>query len=275
MKPVLESKDVTVLIVNYRGADDTINCLRSLNNLAEAPGRIIVIDNNSNDGSVDKIFFEWSKFATPVTICEENIQTEYIKSKYIIFMSKINGGYSHGNNIGIKISLMNTDCKYIWILNNDTIVDENSLKYLLDKFHYDKKYGIIGSTLIDINTKKIQCAGGGRISKVTGKTYDILNSYNTNNIKFLNKDIIEQKLHYINGASMLISRDVFEYIGIFDENYFMYYEDVDFCMRASKKIKLGWAYNSIVYHKQGSSSNIYSKKIFSLHSRKRIMYKLF
>ena len=209
MKPLLESKDVTVLIVNYRGADDTINCLRSLYELVEAPGRIIVIDNNSNDGSVDKIFFFWLEFASPTIIRNDDIETTNLKSSSIILIMPENGGYAYGNNAGIRLAFRDSGCKAVWILNNDTIVHYLSLRCICNRSNNEKIYSIVGSTLIFFyNNKKIQCVAGSTINKFTGKTSHIHENKNISIINNVDKLKIETQIDTINGASFFIPKIV-------------------------------------------------------------------
>ena len=266
MKSLLESKDVTVLIVNYRGADDTINCLYSLHNLVEAPGRIIVIDNNSNDGSVDKIFFAWCKYASPSIVKENDIETTRIKSRSIILMMPKNGGYAYGNNGGIRLAFKYSGCKAVWIINNDTISKYNTLKELCIQYNSHNNH-IIGSSLVYLHDKKtIQCLGGGYYNIFFGTTRHIGENNNIHHIDTVKEKYLRKNIDYINGASLFIHKDIINIIGNFDERFFMYYEDVELCIRAKKYgIKCSWASKSIIYHKAGETikqliSNIKIKK---------------
>ncbi|MBQ3060315.1 MAG: glycosyltransferase family 2 protein [Desulfovibrio sp.] len=257
MKPVLESRDVTVLIVNYRGADDTINCLRSLHDLVEPPGRIIVIDNDSNDGSVDKIFFAWREFASPTIVKGKDIETTDMKSRSIILMMPQNGGYAYGNNAGMRLAFRDSGCKAIWILNNDTIVHQYALKELCNRYNKHIKPCIIGSTLIYADDEtKIQATAGSKLFLPLGLTAQLYNNADINKLDDISQDDVEKKLSDIIGASFFIHRDVVKKNYFFKEDFFLYLEETEYCIRATKNgINLLWAKHSLVIHKEGGSIN--------------------
>ncbi|MBQ3060687.1 MAG: glycosyltransferase family 2 protein [Desulfovibrio sp.] len=282
MKPLLESKDVTVLIVNYRGADDTINCLRSLDKLVEVPGRIIVIDNNSNDGSVDKIFFAWREFASPSIVKAQNIGTTDLKYRSIILTMPKNGGYAYGNNAGMRLAFRDNACKAVWVLNNDTEADTRALYELCKKVYTEKC--IVGSTLVYHHDKKtVQCLGGSKVNKFLGTTSHICEGMNIKDINILSEYDIEYRLDAINGASMLIPKNIIHKTGFINEKFFMYYEDIEFCQRAKNYyINILWSKHSIVYHNVGSTiitleminkqNKRYNNYIYYTSLRNRIYY---
>lgn len=242
-----------VIILNYNNADDTIACLRSLYALGQAPGAVIVVDNHSTDNSCAAILQAWRQWATPVSIVPGAPSPG---EKAVLLQMPANDGFSAGNNAGIRQALQNNDCNAIWILNNDTEVQPGALGKLCACLNTQPEAGLAGSTLVYAHDRNIvQCAGGFSINKYCGTTPAVC-GYS------LLKDILQQpvatitrQIRYLCGASMLIRREVFERIGQFREDYFLYYEDAEFCLRAQKAgFKLAWAPLSIVYHKEGSST---------------------
>ena len=152
-------------------------------------------------------------------------------------------GFTGGNNAGIRFALNQNDCDFLWLLNNDTVVEKNTLSEMLAVAKSGKKIGITGSKLMDYDTpQKIQ-ALGGNINTSFGQTHHLLSE------KALDK------LNYIIGASFLISKECLERIGFLDENFFLYNEDCDYCLTAqSHGFKISVALASVVYHKEGGSS---------------------
>lgn len=227
----IEKRSVAVILLNWRGAQDTIDCIVSLLSAGIDLRDIIVIDNNSKDNSI------------------ENISNAF--KSLDILESDHNGGFAYGCNIGIKTALKR-DYEYIWLLNNDTLVNCQTLPQMLEIFSkdVDSNIGIVGSLIRYLEFPyDIQAIGGGRVNRLTGQTKNILE---TSQI---------EKIDYITGASMLVSKKVFEQIGLLDEKYFMYWEDVEFCIRAKKfGFGIAVAANSLVLHKEGASIGSQSSK---------------
>ncbi|MGK7368687.1 MAG: glycosyltransferase family 2 protein, partial [Candidatus Halalkalibacterium sp. M3_1C_030] len=138
--PALTEPKVHIIILNWNGKEDTIECLNSLKALEYPNFEIVVVDNASSDGSVSEI-----KDKFPETTLLE---------------SEINRGYAGGNNIGLRYAL-NHDSDYAWILNNDTVVDKNALGSLVKKMKIDGSIGICGSRLVYYHDREtIQALGG-------------------------------------------------------------------------------------------------------------------
>ncbi len=191
-----------------------------------------------------------------------------ITTKYpvVFIQSGDNLGFAGGNNVGIRYALMKGDFKYIWILNNDTVVDKEALSRMVNIFEsHGNKIGIVGSKLIKYyNPSKIQVLCGTK--KLTWRTGNY-GKYICPNCEHI--DTMEKPFEiegYVVGASMLINVELIKDIGLFDEAYFMWAEEADFCFRA---LKNGWKLyccpSSIVYHKEGGASEEgYNKKFLWL-----------
>jgi GT2 family glycosyltransferase len=173
----------------------------------------------------------------------------------ILIQNGSNKGFSAGNNVGIQYALKK-GADYIWVLNNDTVVDRNTLGDLVTLMDSDQRIGISGTTLYFLSEPgKIQTIGGGKIKSVIG--LDRFSTSSTN-------------IDYISGTSLFVRRELFEQVGLLDEGFFFYWEDVDFSHRAKKlDWKLAVATNASVYHKfsstvgkQSLQSDLY--KVFSL-----------
>jgi GT2 family glycosyltransferase len=225
---------VFIVVLNWNGWEDTNECLASLMKLGYPNFKILVVDNASTDASVS------------------NIQQEFPKIR-ILQMSE-NRGYAAGNNEGIRYA-MDHGADYIWILNNDTVIEPDSLWPLVKKMEKNKSIGMCGSLLKDYyQTEQVQALGGGRYYKWLGITRLLLpqtkgqNSYEVENI--------EQSLDFILGASMFVSKKFVDSTGLMNENYFLFYEEIDWAVRSKQTYKLGFAPKSVVYHKLNATLNI-------------------
>ena len=259
-----------IIILNYNGWKDTLECIESLvrNRYHVNRARIIIVDNNSSDDSVNNIV-DWFKDREDISF--DTVEYEYnkelkkidISKQFILIKSKTNDGYASGNNIGIKYALKDINARYIWVLNNDVIVENECLENLEHIAEENSDYGVIGSLIMEYYDKsKIQCLGGCKYNYLTATSKPL---YSNKMINDLN-DMMNKKLNidYISGCSMFFRRDTLENIGLLNEDYFLYFEEIDYSKRMKKSnYKLGICKDSIIYHKGGASigsSNIVSKK---------------
>lgn len=215
---------VYIILLNWRGWRDTIGCLRSLGNLAYPNYRTLVVDNGSTDDSVARI-----RKASPDALLIETGE---------------NLGFAGGNNVGIRHAL-ERGADYIWILNNDTIVELATLSAMVEAAGAKSRIGAVGSVLYHMKEpNRVQTWGGGRINLWRG-----VSRYNAGPVS-------EDMLHYITGASLLISREALQDVGLLDEDFFMYWEDADLGFRLRKA---GWnlatANDSRVWHKEYGGTN--------------------
>jgi len=189
-------------VLNYNGKEVIKNCLNSLFKMNYPNFEVIVVDNNSSDGSL-----ELAKANFPRAV--------FIKNEE-------NLGFSAGNNMGIRYALEHL-AEYVLLLNNDTEVEYDFLRKIIGTFATDKKIGIVSPVIMAGNSKKIWFAGG-KINWLTMKTK------HENNIE--NRDFYDTD--FISGCAMLVRAEVFGKIGLLDEDYFLYWEDADFSVRAKK-----------------------------------------
>ena len=265
-------KKVYIIILNYNGWQDTIECLESVLKSNYKNHQVIVVDNKSPNNSMDYLI-KWAKGEIDLWLPDNNplkhfsFPLEKKPIEYILYTKEgaLNGGdiekenklenpiifiqagenrgFAAGNNIGIKYALAKNDFEYVWLLNNDTVIEKDTLKNLI-KYANDNDIGICGSVLKYYDDPNIIQAYGGTVNKFFGTGKHILN-----------KNQIEKKLDYIVGASFLINKRVIDKIGLLPEEYFLYYEDTDYSFSAkNNNFKLGITFNSIVYHKEGSST---------------------
>jgi GT2 family glycosyltransferase len=224
----MKSKLVYILILNWNGWQDTIECVESCKKLTYPHFRILLVDNGSTDGS-------------------ENILRERFPGMDFIQTGK-NLGFAGGNNVGIQYALDNR-ADYIWLLNNDTVVAPDSLTYLVDAMEQSIRTGIVGSKIYYYKEQdKIWFAGGlWRNEKVYSRHRG---NDETDGGQF--DEIIPSD--FISGCSLLIRSEIVRDIGFMDESYFLYWEDVDWNVRVAA---VGWNIlfvpQSRVWHKVSSS----------------------
>lgn len=193
---------VCAIVLNYNGGELTKDCLTSVYHSDYLNCEVVVVDNNSQDGS-----FELAK--------------KYFSSAHFIKNEK-NIGFAGGNNIAIRFALEKF-ADYIFLLNNDATVEKNAISKLVDFAEKNKEAGIC-SPIIYNQSGKIWFSGG-KIKWLTMKSIHIA--------KILSNEPYETE--FISGCAMLIKKDIFREIGLLDDRYFLYYEDDDFCVQARKK----------------------------------------
>lgn len=230
---------VYIIIINYGTPLHTIECLESILHNDHVNYQAVVVDIANIHYSVDTIT-AW------ISGKEDN--------RFVLIAEQENKGFAFANNIGIKYSLEQNDCNFLWVLNNDTIIAKNSLEELV-KFYgqnVDKETcGFIGSKILDYENRDVIQNVGGTFNKWTG--YSVLLGMGEKDVgQFEDKRI---KLDYVVGAAMFFSPSLVSEIGLMPEDYFLYYEDIDWCITAQKSgFKNTTCIKSLVYHKQGVST---------------------
>lgn len=243
---------LAIIIINYRTPTLVIDCLQSLvTEIDFSQHQIIIVDNKSGDNSLE--------------ILENAIAENQWQSWVRLIASPVNGGFSAGNNVGLKA----IDAEAYLLLNSDTIVRKDAIGILLDNLKDNPQVGIFSPRLEWLDeTPQISCFNyhnplselidGASTSIVT----KILNNFNVP-LPVADKPI---KPQWTSFACVLIRREVITQIGLMDEGYFMYYDDVDYCRQARKA---GWEILHIpsarVVHLRGGSSS--TKK--DVNQRKR------
>lgn len=270
-----------VIILNYNNWKYTINCIRSLLNMSYKKFRIMVLDNASTDGSVEYLcawmngenvetvqvnkqlqkYIVNTQQAIPSLVIEsfetQKLDTQNLKEKRVVVIKNSeNTGFAAGNNIAIRCAMQQRDCAYVWILNNDTIVDtaalENAVEYA--KRHPDS--AIIGATLLEMNQPdKIQALGGSAFDYYFARGHALYNGYKKDDIKKIK--ISYDDIGYVSGASMFITKENLKKIGLIPEDFVYYFEEIIWCMKAKKEgLNLGYAPECIVYHEGGATTKL-------------------
>ena len=293
---------VYILILNYNGWSDTIECLESVFRNSYLNYQVVVIDNGSPNGSMEKIK-NWSEGKQEL-LCPESTHplyhlshplikkpipyVYYIREEaerggnperekqltdsqakrnlnpnihssswpgtsptshcpLILIQTGENLGFAGGNNVGIRCAMAKGDCNYVWLLNNDTVIEKNALTEMMSFAESDEKIAMVGSKLLFYNESNvIEAIGGSSI---------ILKTLNSHAYFEEDKGQWDKPIEpdYITGASVLVRKHLIDRIGLLDEAYFMYVEDLDWSLKAkSEGYKLIYCYQSMIWHKKGA-----------------------
>lgn len=219
---------ITAITVNWNKPQDTCVCVDLLLKQTGYEPSVILVDNGSDDDSINIFREKYNNFPVKLLELNENI------------------GFAGGYNAGINYALRTTT-EYILIINNDTIPSVNLLQALIQPM--DVNIGVTAPVIYYADEPTRIWSMGGDISPIF---LEPLNAHNRN------KPIPTQPTPrtFLSGCVMLIKRQVMEDVGIFDKQFFAYYEDLDLCMRINKTgIKMLLAPNAEVYHKVSLSSD--------------------
>lgn len=248
-----------VILLNYGNAPDTVACLRALADMPAGPGRVIVVDNHSPDDSVARIMRQWGAFASPALVREADIDEAFPApgARHLLLARSVNDGFSAGNNAGIRLALRDEGCRAVWLLNTDTLPEPGALAALCRRMSEASAPGIVGSTLVYAHDRNaVQTLGGDRLHHLLGTTSALGNGQElARALRLWPRERVERQLDAVTGASMLIHCAVLKKAGGLDEAFFLYCEDMEFCLRArTAGFRCAWAPDSVVYHKEGGTT---------------------
>lgn len=227
---------VSIVLLNWNGAHDTIECLGSVGRLAYPCFEAIVVDNASSDDSVVRI------------------RDSYPKVR--IIRSRANLGFAAGNNLAIREALA-AGSDYVWLLNNDTRVAPNTLDELVQAAERDPQIGAVGSVSYHASDpERVEVWGGGYVSLWSGRT------------RIQETPHARSELHYLSAVSVLLRSSTLHDVGLLDERFFMYWEDADLGFRIRRG---GWrlsvASQAAIWHKgTRSTGGLGNPKAYEMYS---------
>ena len=280
---------VYVIVLNWNKWEYTIECLESVFKLKYDNFQVLMVDNGSTDGSEEKII-QWaegklSSKGEYVPYSKDNKPVSYVRydraqaeaggdagleakamedlapgqqHPMVLIQSGANLGYAAGNNVAMRYALARGDLDYVWWLNNDTAAEGGALAALVEMAEEAEGVGAVGSKLLYYDDpSRLQAAGGGTYNPLTGNTVFVGGSAEDDGT--WDKQV---ELGYITGASMLVPKKVVEDVGPMIEEYFLCWEDLNWCLEIKKSgFLLLYCPDSRVFHKEGGTVGRFSPTI--------------
>ncbi|WKB35505.1 glycosyltransferase family 2 protein [Terrilactibacillus sp. S3-3] len=231
---------VAIIILNWNNYKDTTECLLSVDKLEYKPFCVFLVDNHSHDRSFEKL--------------KEDYERHRYNMEIVFIQSGENLGFAGGNNIALE-QAYDQGYSYFWLLNNDTIVLPDSLTYLAAELDANPKAGMAGSKIYYYGTQTIWFAGG-EINTYTGRAkHPGIGEFDRGQYD------ARREVDYITGCSLLVRREVIESVGLMKKEYFFYYEEAEWNLRARNA---GWERiyrpDSRIFHKVSVSTGGEKKK---------------
>jgi GT2 family glycosyltransferase len=239
---------VSIIVLNYNGREDTLACLRSLEHLTYPNVSVIVVDNASSDGSVDAI-----RAAHP---------------QMILIETGANLGFTGGNNIGIKHAL-DHGADYIMLLNNDTIAAPDMLNLMVEVMEADSSIGVTGPMIYYYSSPETIWSAGGQIDWKHGIT-SMIGVNEEDKSQF---GLTPRQVDFVTGCALLVRRNVWEKVGLLDDKFFMYYEETEWCVRASRAgYRIVHVPQAMLWHKISLEERAASPRTYYYMTRNRLLF---
>jgi GT2 family glycosyltransferase len=225
---------IAVIVVNWNSYKFTFECISSLKKCNYSNFKIILVDNGSKDFSIEQLRKDFKGLD--------------------IIKNKSNLGFTGGNNIAISKALKE-NFDYVMLLNNDTKVNSDFLSFLVERLENENNLGAIQPLILQMDDKNKVWNAGGEFIKLFGlpKVID-----KGKNIKSINPN--KHYTEWISGCCIMLKSKVINEVGLLDNSFFAYFEDVDWSLRIKNDgYLLGIDNRSIIYHYESGSSKTSSK----------------
>ena len=267
---------VYVVLVNWNTWSHTVECLESLLRSDHDDFQIVVCDNASRDGSLAHLA-AWASgrepFAAPAA-CPVSLAPPVPKPVPFVPLSRVeaergglaacadarvvlvdtgaNLGFAGGCNVGMRYALAR-DAAFVWLLNNDTVVTPGAMRAMVERLRERRDAGQCGSTLYFYHDPtRVQALGGTGFDRSTSQGCPL--PWTSPPSDEATTRAIEDATGYVEGASIMVTRRFLEEVGLMSEAYFLYYEELDWMVRARGRFTVAYAPRSVVYHKEGASA---------------------
>lgn len=263
-----------VVIVNWQRADDTIECLESLLRCS-APMHIVVVDNGSGDGSAERIA-DWaagdldSPVASPLASLSNPPVPKPLSMSRVgvsevgrvglgrltLVASPDNRGFAGASNLGLQHLLAVSTLRFFWLLNNDTVVTPETPGALVSHMEANPRIGMCGTVVRHYwAPERVQALNGYRFNLWTGAG-NAIGADDPADRGFDPQEVADDT-DFVLGASLCLSRDFLTEVGLMAEDYFLYFEELDWARRnrrlGGKGFEIGFAHRATVFHKGGSA----------------------
>ncbi len=235
MAAALSNPKVSVIILNWNGLEDTIECLESLSKADYPNYEVVVVDNASDGNDAQELTTKFGNF---------------IK----VIQNDKNYGCGEGFNIGIRYALAHSNPSYIMIMNNDIVVAPDFMSELVKTAETGEQIGIVGPKIYYYDykgRKDVIWSAGGKIQRWALKIHRQIGE-NDNDLPRYQETT---DMDWISGAVMLFKSQITEKVGLLNPWYFLGHEDIEFCLKARRhNYRIVYVPNSKVWHKVGASA---------------------
>lgn len=270
---IVDNSEIAIILVNWNGWQDTIECLESIFKNECKNFLAIVCDNASTDKSWGKIISwahgsevsqpasdEMATYSQPPSpkplpikmIDHQGNASGDENARLILIQTGANLGFAGGNNVGMQYVLDHCRCKFFWLLNNDTVIKQDAVDHLINHMKTSQNVGMCGTRIHFYHQPDvIQALGGATYNTWTGNS-KCIGSYRPIDTIISDNEVIYNS-DFVIGASMCLTRDFLDKIGLMEESYFLYYEEIDWAQRAKGMFEFGYASDVTVFHKEGGS----------------------
>ncbi len=267
----MAEKRIPVVLLNWNNAKDTIECLESLISSTDPQLLgLVICDNGSSDDSVERIrawavlrrialrefFYERDGDENRFMLSTDNVSPDKGAGAVLQAVLIHNGGnlgFAAGNNAGILYALRQIEFDYLLVLNNDTVVTHGAVEAMASRMENEPRVDMCGCKVIYYHTPDcVQAWGGARFLPLIGRARHLGACAPSG----LDPDpiMVERRLDYILGVAMMVSRRLLEEVGLLADCYFLYFEEIDWALRARNKgYRLGYAGDAVIYHKEGGT----------------------
>ena len=268
------SPRVNILVLNYNRWRDTVECLESVFRITYPTWRVVVCDNASTDGSLDRIR-DWADGRLTHTLPAENPlralseppvpkpirfvgydnvraeaggRSDDVDAPLTLINVGSNRGFTGGNNVGLRYLLANRGDElaneYVCLLNNDAVIAPSCIGHMVDLAERDAAIGAVGGTMFEYSAPNVvQVAGGGWVSLWHGGT-------RANGVGASRAEPPDRALGFVSGCCMLVRLSTVARVGLLDERYFMYGDDTDWCVRMrAHGYRMGYAREAEIWHR--------------------------
>lgn len=280
---------IFIVILNWNGVKDTIQCLKSVDSLRSTDYslNVVIVDNASTDDSVGQIEKYLRSFASDTdkisikgAVRVSQISNNLRKTQYKFIKNQTNLGFAGGNNVGIRYAMKNK-ADYVLLLNNDTTVDKGLVAELLKVARKYPDAGAISPQIyftkgFEFHKKRYKKSELGKVVWYAGGDMDWENVYGTNHgVDEVDAGQFDKvrETDFVTGACVMFSVKALKKVGMFDERYYLYLEDVDLSVQMKQK---GWkvlfAPKAKLWHKVAQSSKIGSELNDYFITRNRMLF---
>ena len=266
-----------VILVNWNRWADTVECLESLAR-ATIPLRVVVVDNASSDGSLDRIEawalgeqaatatdpamarFSQPAAAKPIACCRFGPGDPPCTSGWLTLIdSGSNLGFAGGNNVGLRALQADPTLDCFWLLNNDTVAEADAAAAVLAALDATPGAGMCGTVVRYYHRPDtVQALNGSRFRSWTGASRGI--GAGSDATTPFDAAAVARDTDFVLGASLAVTRGFLDAVGPMEEDYFLYFEEIDWAWRAAGRFTTAFAAAATVYHKEGGSIGSSSRR---------------